>query len=182
MVRQVTVNHLCVGSNPTPAAIILVGDDMICQNCSNEFPMYVHIDGKRKCLSRRKYCLACSPIGKGGRPDLKLNPEYIGATEEQRRTISGERAKKRSNEKRTKRRRDMAAKMIEYKGGKCQICGYDRCSRALEFHHLDPSKKDFTLARTAWARSWDVVKAELDKCALLCANCHREVEAGLVQI
>ena len=71
---------------------------------------------------------------------------------------------------------------IEYKGGRCQVCGYDRCAEALEFHPLDPTKKDFGISSKGYARSWEKVKKEVDKCFLLCANCHREVHAGLLQL
>ena len=67
---------------------------------------------------------------------------------------------------------------VEYKGGKCQRCGYSAYYGALEFHHRDPSQKDFTIGHVN--RKWDNIVAELDKCDLLCANCHREVEGGFV--
>lgn len=68
-------------------------------------------------------------------------------------------------------------KAVAYKGGKCCRCGYDRCVRALDFHHVDPSKKDFAVSRVS--KSWAVIKAELDKCILLCSNCHREFHDGM---
>ncbi len=68
---------------------------------------------------------------------------------------------------------------IEYKGGKCQLCGYNRCPEAMEFHHLNSSGKDFGISQKGYTRSWKRVKEELDKCIMLCANCHREVHAGL---
>ena len=64
-------------------------------------------------------------------------------------------------------------------GGKCQICGYDKCQQALEFHHIDPNTKAFGIQENC-NRSWETVKAEIKKCALLCANCHREVHSGLI--
>ena len=64
-------------------------------------------------------------------------------------------------------------KMVEYKGGKCEICGYDKNISALDFHHIDPSTKKFTLSDTH--HSWEETKEELDKCILVCANCHREI-------
>jgi hypothetical protein len=72
--------------------------------------------------------------------------------------------------KRGQRNRNM---YIEYLGGKCERCGYNRCNAALEFHHRDPSKKDPTFQGI---RYWGLEKArkELDKCVLLCSNCHRE--------
>lgn len=63
---------------------------------------------------------------------------------------------------------------IEYKGGCCQNCGYNKYSGALEFHHLNPEEKDFSLTASSPSRSFDRVKKELDKCILLCSNCHRE--------
>ena len=63
---------------------------------------------------------------------------------------------------------------VQYKGGKCELCGYDRCIEAFEFHHLDSSKKDFGISEKGYTRSWVRIKEELDKCQLLCANCHRE--------
>ena len=70
-------------------------------------------------------------------------------------------------------------KAIEYKGGKCQICGYDSYVGALEFHHTDPSKKNFSISEKGLTRSFALIKAELDKCVLLCSNCHKEFHAGL---
>ena len=62
---------------------------------------------------------------------------------------------------------------ITYKGGKCFICGYKNCPDVLEFHHLDPSCKDVDWKKLR-LRSWSSITSELDKCILLCANCHRE--------
>lgn len=66
---------------------------------------------------------------------------------------------------------------IEYKGSACQRCGYDRCEGALVFHHTEPGAKDFGVSEKGYTRSWEKVRAELDKCLLLCSNCHAEVHA-----
>lgn len=71
-------------------------------------------------------------------------------------------------------RQKLKIKAIEYKGGCCQKCGYNKCNAALEFHHLDPNEKDFGIG-TYTVLSWDKIKEELDKCILVCANCHREI-------
>jgi hypothetical protein len=79
------------------------------------------------------------------------------------------------------RLRKLKIQMVEYKGGKCQnpnctvLGGYDRCMGALEFHHIDPKEKDFTPSKLKRYKFNEVVKKELDKCMLLCANCHREI-------
>ena len=67
--------------------------------------------------------------------------------------------------------------LVEYKGGKCQRCGYDKCLEALEFHHRDPSEKDYSVASSSARKKYDLAsdKKEVDKCDLLCSNCHKEV-------
>lgn len=64
-------------------------------------------------------------------------------------------------------------------GDKCQCCGYDKCRTALEFHHLNPEEKEMNFGSNT-NRSWSVTKEELKKCILVCANCHREIHAGLI--
>lgn len=78
-----------------------------------------------------------------------------------------------------KRRRKMREMAIEYGGGKCQRCGYKKCVGALTFHHLDPSKKDFGVSANGITRSWLKTKAEIDKCILLCMNCHAEEHVSM---
>ena len=70
---------------------------------------------------------------------------------------------------------------VEYKGSKCLVCGYDKCISALEFHHLDPNKKDFGLSQNL-SKAWSKIVEEIDKCVLICANCHREVHEGIIDI
>lgn len=67
---------------------------------------------------------------------------------------------------------------IKYKGGKCQRCGYDKFYGALEFHHRDPSTKLYDWSKLK-LRTWECIKIELDKCDLLCSNCHREIHNEL---
>ena len=71
-------------------------------------------------------------------------------------------------------------RVVDYKGGKCQVCGYNKCITALEFHHLDPSKKDFTIS--GGTKSFEKLKPEIDKCICVCANCHREIHSGLIDL
>lgn len=77
-------------------------------------------------------------------------------------------------------RRTAKEQSVEYKGGECQICGYNKCINALEFHHVDPAEKDHITFNKRW--SFEKLKSELDKCVLLCANCHREIHAGEVEL
>ncbi len=81
----------------------------------------------------------------------------------------------------TKRRRKIKSMAIEYKGGKCQICGYKKYQGALDLHHIN-GVKEFSIGEKGYARSWKRTKTELEKCVLVCANCHRELEAGITQL
>jgi len=81
-----------------------------------------------------------------------------------------------------KRRRKVKLLSVQYKGGKCQICGYDKYVGALDLHHIDESQKSFGIGDKGYTRSWERTKQELDKCILVCANCHREIEAGITQL
>jgi len=80
----------------------------------------------------------------------------------------------------TKRRRKLKEMAVEYKGGKCLLCGYNKCIGALEFHHKDPEEKDFGFSHAGTTKSWERLKVELDKCICVCANCHREIHEGLI--
>ena len=66
---------------------------------------------------------------------------------------------------------------LEYKGSKCEKCGYNKCSEALEFHHKNPEEKDFNLSDRNLILDWQEIKKELDKWILVCAKCHREIHA-----
>lgn len=70
---------------------------------------------------------------------------------------------------------------VDYKGGKCEICGYHKCLRSLHFHHKNPKEKDFGISGNH-GLSWDKIVNELDKCVLLCSNCHFEVHDGLIEL
>ena len=81
-----------------------------------------------------------------------------------------------------KRRRKIKELSVAHKGGKCQLCGYAKYLGALDLHHLNPSTKSFGIGDKGYTRSWEKVKTELDKCVVVCASCHRELEAGITQL
>lgn len=87
-----------------------------------------------------------------------------------------------TTEQTVERMREFKIKCVEYKGGKCQICPYNRYIGALEFHHLDPTKKDFNISHIKAYSFSNIIKKELDKCILVCSNCHREIHAGLIKL
>jgi predicted HNH restriction endonuclease len=95
----------------------------------------------------RKYCFECSPTSE----DISSSCHH-----------------------KTQLRRAMKKQAVKIKGGKCSICGYDKCIDALIFHHEDPSIKEFGLSNGD-TRSWDKYLQELEKCILVCTNCHAEI-------
>lgn len=72
-------------------------------------------------------------------------------------------------------RRKLKRQAIEYKGGACINCEYNKCPAAMIFHHPDPNEKDFAISAGGITRSFDKLKVELDKCILLCSVCHAEI-------
>ena len=159
-----------------------------CKKCSSHFPNRLIIDGKERSLQNRKFCLACSPFGLHNTKNLNnfdLNRNQVTkkccecknvkTTEEfyNYNKISAY-CKVCYGIKTRERQKRFKEKCIEYKGGKCTSCGYNKCIAALEFHHRDPSTKKFSIVK-AWTKGFkrEVIE-ELEKCELLCANCHRE--------
>jgi|688.fasta_scaffold182242_1 hypothetical protein len=75
--------------------------------------------------------------------------------------------------------RDKLDQLIIERGGKCERCKYDKSFAALQWHHIDPSIKEFGISGKRGAPI-EQLRKEINKCTLLCANCHAEVHAGLV--
>lgn len=71
----------------------------------------------------------------------------------------------------------MKLKLVNLKGGACQACGYNKSLRALVFHHRDPKLKDFSLSSAG--RGIEAAIQEVEKCDLLCSNCHAEAHEKL---
>ncbi len=105
-----------------------------------------------------------------------------GATEFGRRPDSGWRCLKCRSLHVANYRRRAKDRLVSEGGGRCRLCGYDRYQGALQFHHLDPSSKQFELSRRGITRNLDERRREAAKCVLLCANCHAEVEAGVAAL
>jgi len=105
------------------------------------------------------------------------NCHIHGETEFYKQKCGKWKCKKCNSEAVQRRRYKLKENAVKYKGGKCEICGYDKCIDALEFHHLNPEEKDFGISSSGYTLSWDKVKTELDKCIMVCSNCHREIHA-----
>jgi hypothetical protein len=80
----------------------------------------------------------------------------------------------------TRRHQKVRRLLVKRAGGKCVVCGYDRCIINLHFHHVDPSLKSFNMTMAS-GKSATAYLAEARKCVLVCANCRGEIEAGLIE-
>lgn len=76
----------------------------------------------------------------------------------------------------------MKQTLVNLRGGCCFVCGYKKCLSALEFHHTDPTKKDFTVSHNMKTEITQDILNEVNKCVILCANCHREVHQSIIFI
>jgi len=156
-----------------------------CQKCQNYFPYKVIIDGRQRVLSKRKYCLNCSPFGVHNTrklfPQGQDNQRIVECIQCLRSFVyerdKGHTLSLCNSCMGNNRKSYIKQKCLEYLGGKCCICNYDKCIAALEFHHKDRSTKEFQISGN-YRRSWEKIKQELDKCILVCSNCHKELEYG----
>lgn len=169
----------------------------ICQKCGKEFRPVFYLGKKRIRRDKRRYCFECLPY----QPLSEKNNQLYRSITNGKNTLDGKRqcvicfdfkefsefspcnrkgnhlnsyCKSCAAKKRKTTRQRFKEKCVEYKGGKCVKCGYDKCVAALEFHHRDSQQKDFQVSRQNRPFN-EIITAELDKCDCLCSNCHKEV-------
>jgi hypothetical protein len=80
----------------------------------------------------------------------------------------------------TRRQQKVKRVLVEEAGGRCAVCGYSRTVVNLQFHHIDPSKKTMRMDASR-GKALDTYRAEAKKCVLVCANCHGEIESGVIE-
>lgn len=116
------------------------------------------------------------------RPEMTLACAKHGMTTFRLRAAGGYRCAKCGADAVTRRRRKIKRILVLEAGGACSLCGYDHCLAALEFHHVVPADKRFSMSHRGVTRSLARAREEAQKCVLLCANCHAEVEAGMTTL
>jgi hypothetical protein len=168
----------------------------ICLKCNEEIPNRININNKIHTLHKRKYCIKCSPFY--GRNNKKIHikeenilTKYCSRCEKNKAISEFYKRKNKHGythyciscliKQATERQRKLKKEAIDYKGGRCQICLYNKCVAALEFHHLDRKNKKFNISHIKTTKLNNLLLEELDKCVLLCSNCHREVESGITK-
>lgn len=157
-----------------------------CEKCNSSFDTKTPSGGYS---NKRKLCFECSPLGSKNEnytqwqrsaKDLAMcsqcNKEKV-ITEFYNRGKAGNyrpqsRCKQCEKELLAIRNKEFKQWAVDYKGGKCGICNYDKCLAAMDFHHLR-DKKIQPAKMQLWSKKRAM--AELDKCQLLCCRCHREV-------
>ncbi len=161
----------------------------ICKKCNSEFPFRFKIDGQVKNLCKRKYCLECSPWGSRNTSKLEnldKQHEIIDGIKIIRCKDCKNRKPKfkgfrcydcwkvlwanKTNEKTLLFKNEL----VSLKGGCCTKCGYNKNFSALEFHHIDKNEKEFDISKYRGCKVNEHILQELEKCVLLCSNCHRK--------
>ncbi len=122
------------------------------------------------------------PRWPGGSKTARLECRHHGLTEFALEGRGHYRCKRCRSEAVSRRRRVAKQTLVEEAGGACRLCGYRQWAGALQFHHLDPSRKEFQIGQRGHCRSLARCRAEARKCVLLCANCHAEVEGGFATL
>lgn len=168
-----------------------------CKQCQKPIPARLKIGDTVHNICHRVYCFECSPFGMHNtrkltnestplKTLLRVLPngrsEYWNETpcKECTKPLGKSRGVICRSCQVTLWRKRMKLKALAYMGGECTSCGFKKYAVSLEFHHIDPSQKDFSLSGVTIA--WERMKKELEKCVLLCANCHRAVHSGELEI
>jgi hypothetical protein len=162
---------------------------MVCKNCGNSFPTSKVINGKKRNLQKRKFCLECSPFGcRNTRTILPKDKNLIVCS-----SCKEEKSKSEYHKKGDRlhsmcksclhtyqmiRWNKRKVESIKYKGGSCEECGKSNLHPVeYDFHHLRDKEEVWNTLRE---KSWKKIVKELDKCQLLCCGCHRKKHLNLV--
>lgn len=156
----------------------------VCKKCEKSFKNRIIMNGEKKNVSKRKYCLECSPFDMHNTRKIEsvASGDLVICVSCGRKYTydrsMGHRKQKCNSCMSYHRYEEVKRKAVSILGNKCSRCGYDKYIGALEFHHRDAKKKDFAISKNA-NRRWEVVEREVRKCDLLCSNCHKEVHYEL---
>lgn len=143
---------------------------MQCKNCGGLFPISIIENGKKKTFNKRKYCFKCSPR-------YSHNTKTIEKPKIERDFKKSEkyRQKRENNNTKYQLKKDRAVQKL---GGKCHLCGRVLDAFLYDFHHIEPAFKEDGISHVLILKdSWEEIEKELNKCILLCGNCHNELHS-----
>lgn len=163
----------------------------VCRKCNGKFPNRVLIEQKIRNVRHRKFCLSCSPFGSHNTRDITKPRHY--STRKDRHKYKASRVCSDCKVlkpipcnqgicttcKCFRLRNGRRLKAIAAFGSKCCFCGYSKCNKAFDFHHVEPTLKKFELCSN-WSRGWEEIVNELKKCIMVCRNCHAEIHQRLI--
>lgn len=151
------------------------GECIICKHKESQVSLcFHHIDPSKKEISISKVCNLEKGIKEASKCILICRnchfeihsgfyPEYL--------LNKTSRDKRSENNRQLSKRHETKKRIIESMGGKCCKCGYSRCLASLNFHHLNPNEKEFTIGATFITEQKMLDEAK--KCIILCDNCHQ---------
>lgn len=157
-----------------------------CKKCENTIPSRIYLEGQLKSTKNRIYCFDCSPFKQHNLKHTEVTTEkpYMNICRVCDKSYPGGHQQHKSicNVCRTSNsRKNKKLKAVGYMGGKCIVCEYDKCIAALHFHHIEPHEKEFGFSSNM-TKPFEVLQIELNKCIIVCSNCHSEIHAGLINI
>jgi hypothetical protein len=152
----------------------------VCVKCNenkedNEFSLQTGLGKTIRKPRLCSWCKSCSSkhASESNKRKRKENPEL----QKEKDRINYNKNKKVISIQSGKRRKAFKAKCVEYLGGCCIVCGFNKYNSALDFHHINSEEKDFMITSTTQMSDWEMIRMELNKCVLLCSNCHRGVHS-----
>ena len=154
----------------------------ICKKCGENIRSEAMIDGRLRYFYGRKLCLKCQPFVYNRKiktkcRDCGIEYRWYHGNPEGNNMYRCNKCKQKPKHTRT----EIKARCVEYKGGACERCGYNKCNRSLDFHHVTQDKVG-GISQLSRTLSWEELKIELDKCILVCKNCHFELHDEAEQL
>jgi len=157
-----------------------------CCHCRHVKPLTEFYKAHNLPTGRKPRCKECTKLYRIGKISKyqKQWRDYYQKHKERIRQYNKdnrERFRKRRTDYKKRIRIEHKQILVKEHGGKCILCDYDR-PFGLDFHHKEPSQKEFSIGRNVGIKTLNKLRAEASKCVLLCAACHRALHAGLIQL
>lgn len=184
--RKYCLECLPTGPRYIKGVVLSTKNNKQCENCGKFFPYAISHEGRIRKFQSRKYCFECSPLDGRNNRNLTRTSKVCAFCMKDKPLIEFYKKGKGNTHYpyclpctilyNKQRRNKIKRQAVDYKGGKCCICGYNKSLSALDFHHRNPQEKDLNIAHCHG--TFEKLKPELNKCDLVCCRCHREIHDG----